>query len=88
MRKAQVWFTDLMSNDPKDYFVHELTLKPRDGSFAVTLQPRHLYTISTTNQEIFRNFVTRPTSTHSTMKRLPSWSKYALCGATNLPGVK
>ena len=36
----------------------------------------------------FRNFVTRPTSTHSTTKIFPLWSKHAPCGATNLPGVK
>ena len=35
-----------------------------------------------------RNFVTRPTSTHSTTKMLPAWSKQAPCGQTNLPGVK
>ena len=32
-----------------------------------------------------RSFVTRPTSTHSTTKMLPSWSKHAPCGQTNLP---
>ena len=38
--------------------------------------------------QTLRSFVTRPTSTHSTTKMLPSWSKQAPCGQTNLPTGK
>src|SRR5215472_15100474 len=38
--------------------------------------------------QTFRSFVTRPTSTHSTTKMLPAWSKQAPWGQTNLPAVK
>ena len=37
--------------------------------------------------QTFRSFVTRPTSTHSTTKMLPSLSKQAPCGQMNRPGM-
>src|SRR5437762_12393510 len=37
---------------------------------------------------ILRSLVTRPTSTHSTTKIFPAWSKQALCGQMNFPGGK
>src|ERR1700722_12448232 len=39
-------------------------------------------------QATLRSRLTRPTSTHSTTRMLPTWSKHAPCGHTNLPGVK
>ena len=36
----------------------------------------------------FSSFTNRPYATHSATKMLPSWSKAASCGQTNLPGLK
>jgi O-glycosyl hydrolase len=47
-KPVQVWSTDLSSDNPKDYFAHERTITASEGSFAVRLQPRHVYTLSTT----------------------------------------
>ncbi|MGH7977998.1 MAG: discoidin domain-containing protein [Limisphaerales bacterium] len=47
-KPVQVWSTDLSSDNPKDYFMHARTIEARAGSFALTLQPRHIYTLSTT----------------------------------------
>jgi Glycosyl hydrolase family 59/F5/8 type C domain/Glycosyl hydrolase family 59 central domain len=47
-KPVQFWSTDLSSDNRNDYFVHARTIEASAGSFAVTLQPRHVYTLSTT----------------------------------------
>jgi O-glycosyl hydrolase len=44
---VQLWSTDLSTVDTSDDFRHLGAVRPRDGSVTVTLQPGHLYTIST-----------------------------------------
>lgn len=42
------WSSDLESSDPKDMFVHAGDLAGSGGRYSVTLQPGHVYTLSTT----------------------------------------
>jgi hypothetical protein len=42
------WSTDLGSANSADWFTHVDDVSPTQGSFAVTLQPDHVYTLSTT----------------------------------------
>jgi len=43
---VHVWSTNLAANNPSDYLIHATDLA--GGSFTLTLQPGHVYTISTT----------------------------------------
>ncbi|MEU8510720.1 ricin-type beta-trefoil lectin domain protein [Kitasatospora sp. NPDC048722] len=45
---VHVWSTDLGSTDPADWFVHTQDVAPQGGSFALTLRPGHVYTVTTT----------------------------------------
>jgi hypothetical protein len=45
---VHVWATDLGSPDPGQWFAHTGDVTPSGGSFTVTLQPGHVYTLSTT----------------------------------------
>ncbi len=45
---VHVWATNLNSNNPADYFVHTTDITPAGGSFSLTVQPGHLYTVTTT----------------------------------------
>ncbi len=45
---AHIWATNLLSNNPANYFVHVGDATPSNGSYSVTLQPGYVYTISTT----------------------------------------
>ncbi len=44
----QVWSTDLRSDKRSDHFVHTGAVEPHDGAYTVTLQPGHVYSLSTT----------------------------------------
>ncbi|PWI12853.1 galactosylceramidase [Streptomyces sp. Act143] len=43
-----VWSTDVRSADPADHFVHAADITPSGGGFSLTVQPGHLYTLTTT----------------------------------------
>jgi O-glycosyl hydrolase len=43
-----VWSTNLATDDGADDFVHADSIRPRDGVYTITLQPGHLYSITTT----------------------------------------
>ena len=47
-REVHIWSTDLGSKRSDDWFVHAADVTPRGDAFTVTLQPDHLYSISTT----------------------------------------
>jgi O-glycosyl hydrolase len=47
-KPAQLWSTDLFSNDPAQIFHHDRTLIPQNGAMMLDLAPGHLYTLSTT----------------------------------------
>ncbi len=44
---VHVWATNLGSADGVDDFVHSADIKPKSGTFSLTLQPNWVYTIST-----------------------------------------
>ncbi|MER5640753.1 ricin-type beta-trefoil lectin domain protein [Kitasatospora sp. NPDC002227] len=46
--QVHVWSSDLATPDQSDDFVHQQDLTPAGGSYTLTLQPGHLYTVSTT----------------------------------------
>ncbi|MFG2847179.1 ricin-type beta-trefoil lectin domain protein [Kitasatospora sp. NPDC048296] len=46
--RVHVWDTDLNSTDPAGWFVHTQDLTPAHGTYALTLQPGHVYTVTTT----------------------------------------
>lgn len=49
---VHVWDTDLGSADPATWFVRGPDLQPADGAVTLTLQPNHIYTLtSTTGQQ-------------------------------------
>ncbi|MDQ1065373.1 O-glycosyl hydrolase [Streptomyces canus] len=45
---VHVWSTDVGSADPADHFVHAADITPSGGGFSLTVQPGHLYTLTTT----------------------------------------
>lgn len=45
--QLQVWESDLRSSDPADYFRHTRSVTPTDGSYELTLEPGHVYSVST-----------------------------------------
>ncbi|MGC0397904.1 O-glycosyl hydrolase [Streptomyces sp. SAI-126] len=45
---VHVWSTDLRSANPADHFVHATDITPSGGTFSLTVQPGHLYTLTTT----------------------------------------
>ncbi|WP_081736252.1 ricin-type beta-trefoil lectin domain protein [Amycolatopsis orientalis] len=45
---VRVWSTNLNSNNPADHFVHSADLTPSGGRYSLTVQPGHLYTLTTT----------------------------------------
>lgn len=42
------WASDLTSTSQDDYFVHLRDIAPTEGSYTVTLEPGHVYTLATT----------------------------------------
>ncbi|MGE7433894.1 ricin-type beta-trefoil lectin domain protein [Kitasatospora sp. NPDC001175] len=46
--KVHVWATNLNSADPADWFVRTQDIAPAHGSYTLTLQPGHVYTVTTT----------------------------------------
>ncbi|MGW2613442.1 ricin-type beta-trefoil lectin domain protein [Streptomyces sp. NPDC001500] len=47
-RTVHVWSTDVTSNNSADHFVHTADITPSGGGFSLTVQPGHLYTLTTT----------------------------------------
>ncbi|MFG3227247.1 ricin-type beta-trefoil lectin domain protein [Kitasatospora sp. NPDC048194] len=45
---VHVWSTDLTSDDPASWFVHEQDVTPVHGGYTLTLQPGRVYTVTTT----------------------------------------
>ncbi|WP_053851543.1 ricin-type beta-trefoil lectin domain protein [Streptomyces sp. NRRL B-24085] len=45
---VHVWSTDVRSADPAQHFVHAADITPSGGGFSLTVQPGHLYTLTTT----------------------------------------
>ncbi|MDH6553952.1 O-glycosyl hydrolase [Streptomyces sp. SAI-117] len=45
---VHVWSTDLRSANPADHFVHATDITPSGGAYSLTVQPGHLYTLTTT----------------------------------------
>ncbi|MFE5588464.1 galactosylceramidase, partial [Kitasatospora sp. NPDC056531] len=45
---VHVWSTDMNSTDPAQWFVHTQDVTPQGGSYTLTLQPGHVYTLATT----------------------------------------
>jgi O-glycosyl hydrolase len=45
---VHVWSTDLGSGNAADYFVKQADVTPQDGSYALTLQPGRIYSVTTT----------------------------------------
>ncbi|MER7673736.1 ricin-type beta-trefoil lectin domain protein [Kitasatospora sp. NPDC096128] len=46
--QVHVWSTDLNSGDSADWFVHSQDVTPQGGAYTLTLQPGHVYTVTTT----------------------------------------
>ncbi|MFC9593692.1 ricin-type beta-trefoil lectin domain protein [Streptomyces sp. NPDC056944] len=47
--RVHVWATDLATADPSDDFVRQPDVNPVGGTYTLTLQPGHLYTVTTTS---------------------------------------
>jgi O-glycosyl hydrolase len=45
---VHVWSTDLGSSNAADYFVKQADVTPASGAYSLTLQPNHIYTVTTT----------------------------------------
>ncbi|KOV35944.1 hypothetical protein ADK60_07960 [Streptomyces sp. XY431] len=45
---VHVWDTDMNATDPARWFVHTQDIVPRNGGYSLTVQPGHLYTVTTT----------------------------------------
>jgi hypothetical protein len=46
---VHVWATNLSSSKTSDWFVHQQDITPSNGSFSLTLQPDHVYSLTTTS---------------------------------------
>jgi hypothetical protein len=46
---VHVWTTDLNSSQECDWFVRQHNITPHNGSFSLTLQPHHIYSLTTTS---------------------------------------
>lgn len=46
---VHVWSSHIASATPADDFIHERVVEPVDSAFSVTLEPGHVYTLSTTS---------------------------------------
>ncbi|MEV0452704.1 ricin-type beta-trefoil lectin domain protein [Streptomyces sp. NPDC050600] len=46
--QVHVWDTDVKSDDSSRWFVHQQDVTPSGGKYTLTLQPGHLYTVTTT----------------------------------------
>ena len=46
---VHVWTTDLNSSQESDWFVRQQNITPHNGSFSLTLQPNHIYSLTTTS---------------------------------------
>ncbi|MFI9365843.1 ricin-type beta-trefoil lectin domain protein [Kitasatospora sp. NPDC053057] len=46
---VHVWATDVNSDKSADYFVHQSDVTPSNGRYSLTLQPGHVYTLTTTS---------------------------------------
>ncbi|MFB7992923.1 ricin-type beta-trefoil lectin domain protein [Streptomyces sp. NPDC056002] len=47
--RVHVWSTDVASSGTDDDFVRGADIKPVDGTYSLTLEPGHLYTLTTTD---------------------------------------
>ncbi|GIF16696.1 ricin-type beta-trefoil lectin domain protein [Actinoplanes teichomyceticus] len=45
---VHVWSTDVRSSNPAEHFVRRADISPSNGSFSLTVQPGHVYSITTT----------------------------------------
>lgn len=45
---VHVWATDLRSDSSSDKFVHTADVTPQDGHYSLTLEPGHVYSLTTT----------------------------------------
>src|SRR5262249_25727123 len=45
---VHVWSTDMGSSSSADWFVKQADVTPSGGSYSLTLQPNHIYTVTTT----------------------------------------
>ncbi len=45
---VHVWSTNVNSNNPSDYFVHQSDITPSNGAYSLTLQPGFVYSTTTT----------------------------------------
>ncbi len=46
---VHVWMTDLSSSNISDWFVQQKRITPHNGTFSLTLQPHHIYSLTTTS---------------------------------------
>ena len=46
---VHVWTTDLSSSKISDWFVQQKRITPHNGTFSLTLQPHHIYSLTTTS---------------------------------------
>ncbi|MFE5581323.1 ricin-type beta-trefoil lectin domain protein [Kitasatospora sp. NPDC056531] len=46
---VHVWATDVNSGNTADHFVHQSDVTPGNGRYSLTLQPGHVYTLTTTS---------------------------------------
>ncbi|MFI0815393.1 ricin-type beta-trefoil lectin domain protein [Streptomyces sp. NPDC021098] len=47
-KTVHVWSTDVTSGNSADYFVHATDITPSGSGFSLTVQPGHMYTLTTT----------------------------------------
>jgi hypothetical protein len=47
-QEVYVWETNLLSDNDNNHFVRKVVLKPQNGHFTITVEPGHLYTITST----------------------------------------
>ncbi len=60
---VHVWSSNLGSTNSKDYFIKQADVAVNNGSYSLTLQPNHIYTVSTTTGQAKGTATSPPRST-------------------------
>ena len=72
---VHVWSTDLGSNSSSNWFVQQADVTPVNGSYSLTLQPNHIYSVTTTTGQ-GKGTVTSPASAPLAMPYTDNFESY------------
>jgi hypothetical protein len=81
---VHVWSTDLASLRTSDWFIQQPDVVPVDCRFSVTLQPNHLYTLTTTSNQS-KGKTAPPASAPMSLPYSDDFESYSVGAMPNIP---